>query len=180
MLVISGRVRFPLFFTQSQLPTMTDTETINIDKQRLFNLAANLLIAFIKQPPEQAKQVFKQLKKETVVKSGELTSEKTGTKIAVKLELDRTEFQGPFNYPSFEHAVKALVQRFQTEARKDKELKEVQTLTNENTGGLLFNLPAGIEIDGQMNVLMVAVEPLVDAVVVKLIFVNPEQFEFPE
>ena len=55
------------------------------------------------------------------------------------------------------------MQRFQTEARKDKELKEVQTLTNENTGGLLFNLPAGIEIDGQMNVLMVAVEPLVDA-----------------
>ena len=159
---------------------MTDTETINIDKQKLFNLAANLLVAFIKQPPEQAKQVFKQLKKETVVKSGELTSEKTGTKIDVKLELDRTEFQGSFNYPSFEHAVRALVQKFQTEARKDKELKDVQTLTNENTGGLLFNLPAGIEIDGQMNVLMAAVEPLVDAVVVKLIFVDPAQFETSE
>tara|TARA_B110000879_G_scaffold189515_1_gene253042 strand:- start:271 stop:750 length:480 start_codon:yes stop_codon:yes gene_type:complete len=159
---------------------MTDTETINIDKQKLFNLAANLLVAFIKQPPEQAKKVFKQLKQETVVKSGELTSEKNGTKIDVKLELDRKEFKGPFNYPSFEHALRALVQRFQTEARKDKELKEVQTLTNENTGGLLFNLPAGIEIDGQMNVLMAAVEPLVDAVVVKLIFVDPAQFEIPE
>lgn len=180
MLVISGRVRSSLFLTQSQLLNMTDTETINIDKQKLFNLAANLLVAFIKQPPEQAKQVFKQLKKETVVKSGELTSEKTGTKIDVKLELDRTEFQGSFNYPSFEHAVRALVQKFQTEARKDKELKDVQTLTNENTGGLLFNLPAGIEIDGQMNVLMVAVEPMVDAVVVKLIFVDPAQFETSE
>ena len=72
------------------------------------------------------------------------------------------------------------MQKFQTEARKDKELKEVQTLTNENTGGLLFNLPAGIEIEGQVNVLMVAVEPVVDAVVVKLIYVDPAQFEIPE
>lgn len=159
---------------------MTDTETINIDKQRLFNLAANLLVAFLQQSPEQSKKVFKQLKQDTIIKSGELTAENTGTKIDVKLELDRKEFQGPFNYPSFEHAVRALVQRFQTEARKDKELKEVQTLTNENTGGLLFNLPAGIEIDGQMNVLMVAVEPLVDAIVVKLIFVDPAQFETSE
>ena len=159
---------------------MTDTETINIDKQKLFNLAANLLTAFLQQTPEQAKKVFKQLKQETIVKSGELTAEKTGTKIDVKLELDRKEFQGSFNFPSFDHAVRALVQRFQTESRKDKELKEVQTLTNENTGGLLFNLPAGIEIDGQMNVLMVAVEPLVDAIVVKLIFVDPAQFEVPE
>jgi len=159
---------------------MTDTETINIDKQKLFNLAANLLVAFIQQPAEQSKKIFKQLKQETIIKSGELTSEKTGTKIDVKLELDRKEFQGSFNYPSFDHAIRALVQRFQTEARKDKELKEVQTLTNENTGGLLFNLPAGIEIDGQMNVLMVAVEPLVDAIVVKLIFVDPAQFEVPE
>jgi hypothetical protein len=31
-----------------------------------------------------------------------------------------------------------------------------------------------------MNVLMVAVEPLVDAIVVKLIFVDPAQFEVPE
>jgi hypothetical protein len=159
---------------------MTDTETINIDKQKLFNLAANLLVAFIQQPPEQAKKLFKQLKQESIIKSGELTSEKTGTKIAVKLELDRKEFQGPFNFPSFDHALRAVVQKFQTEARKDKDIKEVQTLTNEETGGLLFNLPAGIEIDGQMNVLMIAVEPLVDAVVVKLIFVDPAQFEVSE
>jgi hypothetical protein len=159
---------------------MTDTETINIDKQKLFNLAANLLVAFIQQPPEQAKKLFKQLKQESIIRSGELTSEKTGTKIAVKLELDRKEFQGPFNFPSFDHALRAVVQKFQTEARKDKDIKEVQTLTNEETGGLLFNLPAGIEIDGQMNVLMIAVEPLVDAVVVKLIFVDPAQFEVSE
>jgi hypothetical protein len=160
--------------------TMTKTETINIDKQKLFNLAANLLVAFIQQPPEQAKKLFKQLKQDTIIKSGELTSEKTGTKIAVKLELDRKEFQGSFNFPSFDHSIRAIVQKFQTEARKDKELKEVQTLTNENTGGLLFNLPAGIEIDGQVNVMMVAVEPVVDAVVVKLIYVDPAQFEMPE
>ena len=159
---------------------MTETETININKQKLFNLAANLLVAFLNQPAENAKKIFKELKQGTVVKSGELTSESTGTKIAVKLELDRKEFQGPFNFPSFEHSINALVQKFQTEARKDSELKEVQTLTNEGTGGLLFNLPVGIQIDDQMNVLMAAVEPMVDAVVVKLIYVDPAQFEIPE
>ena len=145
---------------------MTETETINIDKQKLFNLVANLLVAFIQQPQENAKKAFKQLKAGTVVKSGELTAEKTGTKIAVKLELDRSEFQGPFNYPSFEFSIRALIKRFQTEVRKDSELKEVETRTNEETGGLLFNLPAGIEIDGQLNVLMAAVEPQVDCLTV--------------
>ena len=71
------------------------------------------------------------------------------------------------------------MQRFQTEARKDSELKEIETLTNENTGGLLFNLPAGIGVDGQLNVLMAAVEPQVDCLTVKLIFVHPEQFQDP-
>lgn len=160
---------------------MTDTETINIDKQKLFNLGANLLVAgFINQPPELAKKLFKQLKQGTTVKSGELSAEKTGTKIAVKLELDRSEFKGSFNYPSFDHAVRALIQKFQTEVRKDSELKDVPTLTNENTGGLLFNLPAGVEVDGQLNVLMLAIEPMVDSVIVRLIFVNPDQFKDPE
>ena len=159
---------------------MSDTETINIEKQKLFNLVANLLVAFLQQPQEYTKKLFKQLKAGTVVKSGELTAESTGAKIAVKLELDRSEFQGPFNYPSFEYSIRALVEKFQTEARKDKELKEVHTLTNESTGGLLFNLPAGVQIDGQVNVLMAAVEPEVDCLTVKLIFVHPSQFEEPE
>ena len=160
---------------------MTDTETINIDKQKLFNLGANLLVAgFINQPPELAKKLFKQLKQGTSVKSGELTAGATGTKIAVKLELDRSEFQGSFNYPTFDHSVRALIQKFQTEVRKDSELKEVPTLTNESTGGLLFNLPAGVEVDGQLNVLMLAIEPMVDSVVVRLIYVNPDEFKDPQ
>ena len=78
---------------------MSETETINIDKQKLFNLVANLLVAFIQQPQDNAKKAFKQLKAGTVVKSGELTAEKTGTKIAVKLELDRREFRGRSTTP---------------------------------------------------------------------------------
>ena len=164
---------------------MTDTQTeqqaINIDARKLFNLGANLLVAgFKNQSPENAKKLFKELKQGVSVRSGELSGETSGVKIPIKMELDRSEYKGQFNYPNFELSLNAMLQKFQTEVRKDKELKDVQTLTNENTGGLLFNLPAGIEIDGQMNVLMVAVEPMVDAVVVKLIFVDPAQFETSE
>ena len=69
-----------------------------------------------------------------------------------------------------------MLQKFQTEVRKDKELKELRTLTNETTGGILFNLPSGVEINGNVNVLMMAVEPMADCIVIKLMFVNPDQF----
>ena len=51
------------------------------------------------------------------------------------------------------------LQKFETEVRKDKDLKDLHTLTNEATGGLLFNVPTGVKIGEDINVLMMAVEP---------------------
>ena len=70
-----------------------------------------------------------------------------------------------------------MLEKFETEARKDKELKDLRTLTNETTGGLLFNLPSGVQIGADLNVLMMAVEPLNEHLIVKLMFMNPEQFQ---
>jgi pantothenate synthetase len=73
-----------------------------------------------------------------------------------------------------------MLQKFQTEVRKDKELKDLRTLTNDSTGGIVFNLPTGVEVDGNVNVMMLAMEPKADSLVVRLIFVDPEQFKQPE
>ena len=157
---------------------MTDEQSINIDSRKLFNLGVNLLIAgFVRQKPEDAKKLFKDLKQGNQVNSGQLTSEQTGMAIPIKLELDRSEYRGQFNYPNFEASLKTMLQKFETEVRKDKDLKDLHTLTNEATGGLLFNIPTGVKIGSDLNVLMMAVEPSLGYLAVKLLFMNPDQFQ---
>ena len=157
---------------------MAEEQSINIDSRKLFNLGVNLLVAgFIRQKPEDAKKLFKELKQGVQISSGQLTSEQTGMVIPIKLELDRSEYRGQFNFPNFEISVKTMLQKFETEVRKDKDLTDLHTLTNEATGGLLFNVPTGVKIGEDINVLMMAVEPAGESLVVKLMFMNPEQFQ---
>jgi hypothetical protein len=164
--------------TEKTTEQTTEQQGINIDARRLFNLGANLLVAaFIKQTPENAKKLFKELKQGASVKSGELSGENSGVKIPVKLELDRSEYKGQFNYPNFELSLKAMLQKFQTETRKDKDLKDLHTLTNDATGGIVFNLPSGVQIEGNLNVMMLCMEPLAESLVVRLIFVDSKQFQ---
>ena len=52
--------------------------------------------------------------------------------IPIKLELERSEYRGQFNFPNFEASLKALLQKFETEVRKDKELNKKLTKNNIN------------------------------------------------
>ena len=52
----------------------------------------------------------------------------------------------------------------------------LRTLTNQETGEVLFNLPSGLSIDNSINVLMMAVHPKNDCIIVKLMFMEPEPF----
>ena len=156
---------------------MTAEQTINIDPRRLFNIGANLIAAgFIKQTANEAKKLFKDLKKGGTLKGGQIKSEKSGQVIPIMLELDRKQYRGKFNFPNFDVAVRALLQKFDTESRKDRELKELRTLTNKDSGEVLFNLPSGVSIDGDINVLMMAVKPQNDSITVRLVFMEPEPF----
>ena len=103
---------------------MTQQQSINIDSKKLFNLGANMMVAgFVNQTPENAKKLFKDLKQGDALRTGELSAQNSGFKIPVKLQLDRSEYRGQFNFPNFELSLKAMLQKFQTEVRKDKELK---------------------------------------------------------
>jgi hypothetical protein len=156
---------------------MTTEQNLNIDPRRLFNLGANLIAAgFIKQNSTEAKKLFKELKQGDAIKGGQLKSEKTGEVIPIKLELDRKEFRGQFNFPNFDVSIRALLQKFETEVRKDKELKTLRTLTNPDSGEVLFNIPSGLSIDDNINVLMMAVKPESDCIIIKLAFMEPEPF----
>ena len=157
---------------------MTDAKSFDIDSRKLFNLGANLLIAgFVKQKTEEAKKLFKELKQGALVPSGHLSSEKTGIKLPIKLQLERSEYRGQFNFPNFEASLKIMLQKFENEARRDPELKDLRTLTNQDTGGILFNIPSGMKIGEEMNVLMMAAEPVGGSLVIKLMFMDPDQFK---
>lgn len=156
---------------------MTENQSVNIDVRKLFNLGANMIVAgFFKQKPEDAKKLFKALKQGESVRGGQLSSDKSGVVIPVVMELDRSEYRGQFNYPNFEISLKALLQKFETEMRKDKKLENLRTLTNEQTGTILFNLPSGVQINNDTNVLMMAVQPGANQLVVRLLFMEPDQF----
>jgi hypothetical protein len=156
---------------------MTTEQNLNIDPRRLFNLGANLIAAgFIKQNSTEAKKLFKELKQGDAIKGGQLKSESSGQVIPIKLQLDRKEFCGQFNFPNFDVSIRALLQKFETEVRKDKELKTLRTLTNPDNGEVLFNIPSGLSIDDNINVLMMAVKPENDCIIVKLAFMEPEPF----
>lgn len=135
-----------------------------------------IVAGFFKQKPEDAKKLFKALKQGESVRGGQLTSDKSGVVIPVVMELDRSEYRGQFNFPNFEVSLKALLQKFETEMRKDKELANLRTLTNEETGTVLFNLPSGVQINNDTNVLMMAVQPEASRLVVRLLFMEPDQF----
>ena len=156
---------------------METEQNINIDPRRLFNIGGNLIVAgFIKQNSSDAKKLFKQLKQGETLRGGQLKSDKTGEVIPIKIEIDRALYCGQFNFPNFDVALRALLQKFETEARKDKELKTLRTLTNQETGEVLFNIPSGVQIDGDINVLMMAVKPQADCITVRLVFMEPEPF----
>lgn len=156
---------------------MTQQQNFSIDARKLFNMSANLIVAgFFKQKPEKAKQLYKELKDGKQVRAGELTGNQSGAKIPVLMQLERSEYRGQFNLPNFDASLRALVSRIQTVIRKDPELKELRTLTNEATGGILFNVPSAIQTGDHVNVLMIAIEPGNNKLVVKLLFLDPDQF----
>ena len=156
---------------------MSEEQGINLDSRKLFELAANILAGgFLKKDQVAAKQLFKDVKQGKNIIAAHLTSD-TGTKIPVKLELDRSAYIGQFNYPNFMLCLNALLQRCQVLARKDPQLQNLRTRPNEATGGILFNIAGPGQVDEHVNLLMMAVEPENNGLTLRLMFIDTDQFE---
>ena len=101
----------------------------------------------------------------------------SGAVIPVQLQLERSAYKGQFNLPHFSAAVDMLLQKLAGEVRKDPQLRELRTLSSPDNREIVFNIPAGIKIGTELNVLMLSVLPCEDSLVVRLLFVDGEQFE---
>ncbi len=147
---------------------------VQLNMVQLLNLSCNLLHqGFLSTTKQQAKQALKDLKAGKRIPVGKVTIQET-YQLPLKLELDYSEFKGPFNFPSFEAALKGMLQRC-GETLKAK--KDLNILTNEETGSALVHLPGVIEQDGRFNVLVTCFEMANNKeIVIRLLFVNPDQY----
>ncbi len=140
--------------------------------------------AFVKQPADKAKLLLKDLKNGKRISLGAMTlsqKDEAGEVTAklempLFLELDYSEFKGGFNYPAFNSALRGLLDVLATTMRAKKDLN---ILTNEQTGGALIHRPSIIQDkDGQLNVLVISIEPAPkDSVILRLMFVDPTQYD---
>jgi hypothetical protein len=140
--------------------------------------------AFFKQPADKAKSLLKDLKNGKGISLGAITltnknaeGEALATlEVPLSLRLDYSEFKGGgFGFPVFEAALKAMLTQIGEAFRAQKDLN---ILTNEQTGSALVHQPGVVQVAGQFNVLVVCIERgKKNDLVFKLMFVDPEQYD---
>ena len=156
---------------------MDQNQELTIDLPQLFNLSANLLIAsFHRQTANEIEETYNHLSKGTRVAAGHIKAKDDENSVPVYLELDHSEYNGEFNLKNFLASVDILLQKFSSETKNNADHSNIPTLKNPSNGEIVFNIPAGIKLNDNLNVLMASVLPASDYLVVRLLFVNPEQF----
>lgn len=168
---------------------MSDQQTpkkkFNLNMVQVLDLGCGILHqAFIKQSPDKAKVLLKDLKNGKRISLGALTLSNKNTEgevqdsleVPLSLELDYTEFKGGgFGFPVFEAALKAMLNQIGQTLRAKKDLN---LLTNQETGGTLVHQPGVVKIGEQHNVMVIAMEPgKKENIVLRLLFVDPDQYE---
>ena len=149
---------------------------LNINVVQLLNLSCNLLHnGFIQQPKHKAKQLLKDLKGGKRIKVGTLTVEQK-VEFPLLLDLDYTEFRGGFNFPEFQLALKAMLQRISVQMQRKEDLN---ILTNQELGSALVHQPGVIRsADGQYNVMLLSFEMgKPKEIGIRVLFVNPDQYD---
>ncbi|TQV74523.1 hypothetical protein FKG94_16030 [Exilibacterium tricleocarpae] len=170
--------------TAPQEPAAGAEPKYNINLVQVADLGCGVLNQmFLKQPKDKAKLAFKNLKNGKSIKLGTLnlqrkkkdTEEVVGQiDVAVSLKLDRREFRGPVNFPSFQAAVQALLLRLTEHLRAKKDLN----LLTDPHGAALIHVPGVIKIDDNYNVLVMVVQPEGhNAIAINLMFIDPDQYE---
>ncbi|MBU3069283.1 hypothetical protein KOI40_05585 [Aestuariicella sp. G3-2] len=167
---------------------MSDAQSpkkFNLNMVQVLDLGCGIMHqAFIKQPADKAKALLKDLKNGKRIPLGALTltnknaegEVKDQLEVPMSLELDYSEFKGAgFGFPVFEAALKAMLSRI---GQTLKAKKDLNILTNQETGGTLVHQPGVVKVDDQFNVLVVCIEPgKKEDIIFKLMFVDPDQYE---
>ncbi len=153
---------------------MSDNNSLTMDTPRFLTASANLLhAAFIRASRAQSKRHFARIQGGNALDLATLRSEGKG-EVLFRVTLDHTEFRGKIGFPVFRRAVELLLGRIGERLRLKM---DIPVYASEQTGQILFSIPALFEDGGQVNVMMLGVDaPQAGITTLKLQFLDPEQF----
>jgi hypothetical protein len=145
---------------------------------KVLDLSCGVINRLILQAPkDKAKSLFKRLKGGEKISLGEIT---LGEKIKIKLnlKLDHSAYIGPgFNNDVFRASVDQLVKKIAPRLRAQQDLN----IRTSDQGMVLFDIPAGVKVKGQLNVMMLVMELFkTGEITVVLSYFEPTQFTIKE
>jgi hypothetical protein len=156
---------------------MSESNTVTMETRRFVTASVNLLhAAFLKAPRAQAKRHFARVQGGGVIDLARLSVEGRGD-VQFQVALDHSAFNGHFGFTVFRKMLQQLLARLAEYVRLRK---DIPVMASEQTGELLFAVPAFATEDGKTNVLMLGVDkPAGGLATLRLQYLDPEQFRKP-
>lgn len=155
---------------------MTSTApTATIDMRQFLTISVNTLRNyFFDVPRAKSRRLYKEIAAGDQVTIASLTrnSDKS-TSIKLKLALDHTQFKGHLTFHLFQQVLGAMLRHIALCVQRKESLN---IFTSEETGEVLVFRPGLIEDKGQLNVLALGIAPLKGGAIIKLQFLDPDQF----
>lgn len=128
---------------------------------------------FFSSTKTDAKQAYNDLRSGKHLPLLEISSGDLGSVVGV-LALDCSEFVGKLNFSTFRDALASHLNRI---AEKLKNEEDLNILSSEETGSMLFHIPGLVHVDDQSNVLVTAIEQSkAGELIIKLMFIDPDNY----
>jgi hypothetical protein len=156
---------------------MAESNTVTMETRRFVTASVNLLhAAFVKAPRAQAKRHFARVQGGGAIDLARLGVEGRG-EVQFRVALDHSAFNGRFGFTVFRKMLQQLLARL---AERVRLRLDIPVYSSEQTGELLFNVPAVLTEGGITNVLMLGVDkPEGGVATLRLQYLDPEQFRKP-
>lgn len=149
-------------------------QSINVKPETL--LAAiheHVSALFFAATKSDAKQAYNDLRAGKHLPLLEISSPEHGDVIGV-LALDFSEFAGKLNFRAFRDALASQLNRIAEKLRNEDDLN---ILSSEETGAMLFHIPGLVQVDDQINVLVTGIEQSkAGEIMIKLMFIDPDNY----
>ena len=149
---------------------------INIDQLLTMSLQG-LDGLFFKAHKDKAKKLYKEIYDGKSVNFGSLTfKDNKLPPLKLKLALDRSEFVGHLTFHIFKFALQQTLRHL---AQKLEKKADLNIFTGDDSDEIIVLTPGLVQQDEIVNVLVVGITPAHQAAVIKLQFLDPEQFKKP-
>ena len=146
-----------------ELDTATFLTVIHNNYKRLFLDSSEI----------DAEEEYRKLMDDQTVPIIEISAPDQG-EVTCDLALDHSQFLGTLNFSRFRNALIAHLSQIADTLKSEDELN---VLTNEDTGDIVYYVPGIVEEDGTINVLVTGVEQrTAGELTVRLMFLDPQQF----